>query len=239
MHNSTSLEDARKKGGRQMRALLLFFPLLSGCGTTISVGKIDPQKYNIREVCIEQNPKVIVANFETILAEGFQRNGIGAKVYKTVPPSCEYTLTYTATQKWDFVMVLNDVHLDLYRRDELISVLVRDAPSGIAGGGGLALTKWGSAKSKMDPLMDEWLHDFSTRRPSQESPISTQPQANPVSELSPEFKSEVEQIGKSMSCSHSIHMKEKTQESESWSLDCGDGEHLEIRCFEGDCYITP
>ncbi len=132
---------------------------LSGC-TTVSVKPVKPANYKITKVCIKNNPRVIVPDFANILEEGFKRHGIDAETYNEIPASCEFSLTYIATQKWDGTMILNDVHLALFKGSLLIGALDRDAPSGIFGGGGFSLNKWGSARSKMDPLMDKFLSGF-------------------------------------------------------------------------------
>ncbi|MEO9077960.1 MAG: Sbal_3080 family lipoprotein [Rhodanobacter sp.] len=145
-----------------MKKILQFAILaftLSGC-TTVSVKPVNPANYKIAKVCIKNNPKVIVPDFANILEEGFKRHGIEAETYSEIPASCKFSLTYTATQKWDGAMVLNDVHLALFKGTLLIGAIDRDAPSGIFGGGGFSLNKWGSARSKMDPLMDKFLGEF-------------------------------------------------------------------------------
>jgi hypothetical protein len=74
---------------------LLPLTILAGCASVDvrPVSKI----HNISHVCIENNPKVIVANFTTIVADVFQDHGITTKMYNApVPNKCEYKLTYTA-----------------------------------------------------------------------------------------------------------------------------------------------
>jgi hypothetical protein len=45
---------------------------------------------------LKYTPKVIVANFTTIVADVFQDHGITTKMYNApVPNKCEYKLTYT------------------------------------------------------------------------------------------------------------------------------------------------
>lgn len=51
------------------------------------------------------------------------------------------------------------------------------------------------------------------------------------------FRDEIRQIQESMACSDGARIVSQTAESERWELVCGDGESLEVRCFEDDCYI--
>lgn len=52
-------------------------------------------------------------------------------------------------------------------------------------------------------------------------------------------KLEVSKVADAMECKEAISLKEVTSESESWHLDCGDGESLEVKCLDGTCYIKP
>lgn len=51
------------------------------------------------------------------------------------------------------------------------------------------------------------------------------------------FREELRQIQESMSCMEGAKITEKTAESVKWELNCGDGETLQVRCFEDDCYL--
>lgn len=136
------------------------FLLSVGCTTTVLVKPVNRSENNITLVCIKQNPKVIVPDFIEILQEGFARHGIKTQLYSDIPESCEYSLTYTATQKWDFKLFMSDAHLALYKGPRLIASADRDAPSGVFGGGGINPSKWDSTRSKLDPMIDEILKEF-------------------------------------------------------------------------------
>lgn len=56
-------------------------------------------------------------------------------------------------------------------------------------------------------------------------------------EVSAEKRATLRKLSQSLNCQKSVSLKERTQDSELWLLDCGDGESLEIRCFEEECYV--
>ena len=134
-------------------ALIIF--IFTGC-TSISVRPID-SGINITNVCIEENPKVIVGEFLTVVRNGFDRHGIDTKVVATpAPKECEYVLTYTALKGWDIAPYMHHAELRLERNGQFIG----SAEYHLTGKGGLDLTKWDSTKSKMDPVIDELLRNF-------------------------------------------------------------------------------
>lgn len=51
------------------------------------------------------------------------------------------------------------------------------------------------------------------------------------------YREQLKQIQDSMSCSEGAKVVAKTSESVQWELDCGDGDTLEVRCFDDDCYL--
>ena len=139
---------------RNFLKLTIIFLLLfcAGC-TSINVQPVD-SGLNITDVCIEENPKVIVGNFLTVVRNGFDRHGVNTKVVsKPAPKECEFILTYTAHKNWDIVMYLHYAELRLERNGRLIGSAEYD----LIGKGGLDLTKWASTKSKMDPIIDQLL----------------------------------------------------------------------------------
>ena len=44
-------------------------------------------------------------------------------------------------------------------------------------------------------------------------------------------------VGESMLCSESYALKTTDAESETWLLNCGDGQSIEVQCFDEDCYV--
>ena len=57
---------------------------LIGC-TSIQVKPIDPD-INLQHVCIKENPKVIVADFVSVLRDGFDRHGVSTEVFAGPTP---------------------------------------------------------------------------------------------------------------------------------------------------------
>jgi hypothetical protein len=52
------------------------------------------------------------------------------------------------------------------------------------------------------------------------------------------FMKQVKQIAESMDCQSGARLLSASDESEKWVLDCGDGEVIEVRCFEERCYTN-
>jgi len=136
--------------------ICIAFILLSGC-TSIKVKQLDPS-VKVSHVCIEENPKVIIHDFLPVVQKGFERHGITTEVYKSeIPNYCEYNLTYTALKNWDMAMYMHHAELWLYRDKENIAY----AEYHLNGKGGLALNKWASVDSKMDPVINKLLSGYS------------------------------------------------------------------------------
>jgi hypothetical protein len=136
----------------RMIAATLAFIAISGCTSTV----VRPPSANIKMdfVCIQENAKVRVSDFLPVLRDGLDRHGIGSKVYSgEVPADCEYTVTYTARQSWDFTTYLSHAEIRIEKAGKQVAY----AEYHLNGKGGLALTKWASVKSKMDPVLDEML----------------------------------------------------------------------------------
>lgn len=126
-----------------------------GC-TSVKVRPV-PSEPPIKSVSIRENPKVIVVDFLDILKEGFARHGISAM---TIPPTAnpkgEYVVDYVAYRKWDMAPYLVDATVRVEKDGELIGSAIYH----LKGGGGLSPAKWNSAKSKMDPVLDELLKNY-------------------------------------------------------------------------------
>jgi len=136
--------------------ICIAFLLLTGC-TSINVKQLDTS-VKVSHVCIEDNPKVIVHDFLPVVQKGFERHGISTEVYKSdMPNYCEYNLTYTALKTWDMAMYMHHAELWLYRDKENIAY----AEYHLNGKGGLALNKWASVDSKMDPVINQLLEGYS------------------------------------------------------------------------------
>ncbi|SHM36458.1 Sbal_3080 family lipoprotein [Vreelandella subglaciescola] len=130
--------------------------LVGGC-TSIQVQPLDAST-TLENVCIEKNEKVIVPNFLNVVRQGFTRHGIITKVYESdLPANCEFMLTYTALRSWDFATYLSHAELWLHTKN---SRQVAYAEYHLNGGGGLALNKWASTESKMNPVLDKLLVNY-------------------------------------------------------------------------------
>jgi len=142
-------------------AVVIFSALvaLTGAGCSVrNVRPVDAHAYPITVVCIQENPKVVVPEFVTVIEEGFARHGIRSRrVHTPAPADCEYTVSYTARQSWDFVPYLRSAELRLAHGDETIGTATYYHRRG------LAPSKWAGARSKMAPVMDELLSGFPPR----------------------------------------------------------------------------
>ena len=134
--------------------LLVFCIALSAC-TSVKVKPVDAS-LNIQNVCIQENQKVTLDGFIPMLQEGFARHGISTRV---IPDhrTCEFVLTYTALRSWDVTVYLSHAELHLLHNGQEIA----SAEYHLRGKGGLSLTKFKRVQSKMDPVIDELLGEYS------------------------------------------------------------------------------
>ena len=137
--------------------------LVTGC-TSMSVKRIDASQHPLKLVCIEENSEVLVEDLLSVIETEFQKRNIQTLVYKdkSPPPSkCEYTLWYQAWRGWDITPFLRRVELRLRQGD----ITVANATYNHSGG--LALNKWASTESKMQPVFEELLADFKSNARNQ------------------------------------------------------------------------
>ena len=129
--------------------------LFSGC-TAIDVKQVD-SSHNIEHVCIENNPKVIVTDFVSTVEDVFNDHGISTEIYSgEFPNHCVFKLTYTALRTWHITPYLSHAELRLFKDRERIGY----AEYHLNGGGGFALNKWASVKSKMTPVVNQLLAQY-------------------------------------------------------------------------------
>lgn len=142
-----------------VRKLAVFASLImSGC-TAVQVTPLD-RSYDVSHVCIEDNPKVIVGGFRETVSDIFQIHGITTETYyEDRPDHCNFKLTYTALRSWDLAAYLSHAELRLYESDKRIAY----AEYHLRAGGGFALNKWASVESKMTPVVNELLEQYSDR----------------------------------------------------------------------------
>lgn len=136
------------------RGIVILSTLLVFACTSVAVKPLD-QSLDISHVCIENNPEVLVVDFETVLVEGLDRQGISVAVFsKEQMEQCEYVLTYTARRKWDFKPFLAYAFLRLEKDG------IQIAHAEYRHSGGFALNKWASTREKIDPVIDELLGSY-------------------------------------------------------------------------------
>lgn len=126
--------------------------LLTAC-TSIQVDPIGPN-LNVKKICIEENPKVIVGDFLTVVRNRIEYHGIDTDVYQNrIPEGCEYTMIYTALKTWDLGTYLHHAELRLEHNGRKVGY----AEYHLNGKGGLSPTKWQGTKTKMEPVVDQLL----------------------------------------------------------------------------------
>lgn len=147
-----------------MKKLFLIGVLgLAGC-SSISVKPVSVSAIKqAPELCVEENPKVTVPEFNTYLTEAFLNHKIGTRFYKSgeVPSTCIYKLNYVAYRSWDIAMYLSQVKLEMFEQDKLIAEVNWKQGSG-------ALNKWRSTKGKVDDLVGELLGEAKTNKSAAE-----------------------------------------------------------------------
>jgi hypothetical protein len=127
--------------------------VLASC-TSIQVQSID-RSIDLKHACIQENPKVIVSDFLTVVRDGFDRHGISTEVFSgAAADRCEYILIYTALQSWDFTTYLSHAELRLERKGRKVAYAEYDLV------GGLSPMKWQGTRTKMDPVIDELLKAY-------------------------------------------------------------------------------
>lgn len=130
--------------------------VLAGC-TSVTVRPIG-SNVQIHNVCIVDNPQVIVSDFVPVLRDGFARHNIATTIVNQAQAqSCVVTLTYTALRSWDLKPYLSHAELRLWQGGRQIGY----AEYHLNGKGGLDMGKWRGTKAKMDPVIDKLLAEQS------------------------------------------------------------------------------
>ncbi|MDR1889886.1 MAG: Sbal_3080 family lipoprotein [Zoogloeaceae bacterium] len=129
---------------------IFFSVLLSAC-TSIQVSPIDAA-LDVQHICIQNNSRVQVEDFVSVLEEGFARHGVTTELFSSKKPEgCEYVLTYTALRSWDLSPYLSHAELRITKNNRRVA----EATYHLEGKGGLSLMKWEGTKAKMDPVIDQ------------------------------------------------------------------------------------
>lgn len=140
------------------RGLLPAFALLvsTGC-TAINVKPVDRNTYNIQSICIEENVAVNKDGFLPMLENSLEAHDIKTQRYTNLAPApCDYTLHYVAHWAWDLAVYMRDAEISVRQGANTIGTGVYH----LRGGGGLALSKFASAESKVVPVMDQLFEQF-------------------------------------------------------------------------------
>ena len=139
---------------------IFMFVVLAGC-TVVKVKQVDKTTHDMHKVCIEKNNAVKPAGFLPMLEESFAKHGIASEHYQGKPAdSCEYTATYVAHWSWDIAVYLTDAEVVIRRGGEEVGRAVYH----LRNRGGLDMGKWSSAESKMQPVMDRLLVNFTDKQ---------------------------------------------------------------------------
>jgi len=94
--------------------------LLIGCASPYTI-KPPPVTTKITQVCIVDNPKVLMSGFLPELKSQLHSYGIATQDWTAYnPDGCQYWLYYTANWHWDFTMILIYAELKLYQHTTLI-----------------------------------------------------------------------------------------------------------------------
>ncbi|MGE0188810.1 MAG: Sbal_3080 family lipoprotein [Steroidobacteraceae bacterium] len=129
---------------------------LSGC-TVINVKPVEKNTNDVNAICIEENKAVKKDGFLPMIEERLTAHQISSQRYiGTIPQPCVYTLHYVAHWNWDLAVYLTDADIAIRKGGDTIG----QATYHLKNKGGLALSKFASAESKMVPLLDQLLEQF-------------------------------------------------------------------------------
>ena len=134
---------------------------ITGC-TSIQVKNNEGfQPKSVKQICVINNPKVIIAGFNDSIVRSFARYNINARVYpeNSKPALCETTMDYTALRTWDVVTYMSYAKFTLMKEGRIVS----EAEFRLKGNGGLALNKWRSTDTKIDELVDQLIEPKTTK----------------------------------------------------------------------------
>ena len=92
--------------------------VLSAC-TSVQVNAVAEHQVNvIQQICIVNNPKVLVKDFVPVVQKRLQHHGIVSRVVEgSEAEKCEYQLHYSAKRSWDFTPYMSWAELKLYQSD--------------------------------------------------------------------------------------------------------------------------
>jgi len=149
------------------RSVLIFAlaPLLfgmSGCAIHAAATSLSPG-LAVGELCIRENPQVIIGDFLPVVEASARRHGFEVRVYRKIPESCRAVIEYDGHQKWDFTNFMNKAEIKVFDRGVMVASATYSTSNGVFGGGGLNGEKWRSTKYKLDPLLDRIFANYPIR----------------------------------------------------------------------------
>lgn len=129
--------------------------LLTTACTSVQVAPVSKAELpNIQQVCIVNNPKVIIDDFLPVIQQRLQHHNIHSRVVNQAnEQGCHYTLHYSAKRSWDFTPYLSWAEVKLQQGQTVVA----QAEYSLKGKGGLSLNKWQSVETKMTPVIDQLL----------------------------------------------------------------------------------
>ena len=135
---------------------LLLLSTLVGC-TSVNVKPLSVA-HNISHIYIEDNPRVTVPGFISVIENKLEDHGISTEVYSGAKPQkYQAILTYTALRSWDLGTYLTDAEIRIKNKE---GKQIGYAQYHLIGKGGLDPNKWASVKSKMNPVLDALLKEY-------------------------------------------------------------------------------
>ncbi|OAM31125.1 hypothetical protein A7P95_01085 [Eikenella longinqua] len=160
---------------KKVFAVLLGATALSAC-TFVTVQPVSAAE-DIKEVCIENNPRVQVRDFVSVLQNRLAYHNIQSQVVENkANQGCVYSMTYNALRSWDITTYLSHAELYLWKDGRQIA----QAEYHLRGKGGFALTKFASTRTKMEPVIDQLLGRSGEMRQNMPASNITQPRVSPV-----------------------------------------------------------
>jgi hypothetical protein len=134
---------------RPLIAALAAAAIVSGCAITQQVRPVATA--GISEICIRNNPDVMMKEFPKELRAQVETKGLKTSTFDGERPAgCKHHLEYTANWRWDLAMYLVFADLRVYENGLLVGQATYDAH-----GGGANFGKFGATAEKLKPLVDE------------------------------------------------------------------------------------
>ena len=100
---------------------------------------------------METNPAVLMDGFEPTVYELIEARGMITEVYPGQRPAdCEHFLEDATNWRWEMVMYLSYADIQVYDLEGLVGRATYDARNGSS-----RMDKFGSTRSKIEPLIDE------------------------------------------------------------------------------------